>query len=217
MKGYSSKQVLDPAFQMPTDYNELVKVYHTLAKSADQRLVRLEEYAKEPHMGNATQWSYARAMHDIEVWSGSEAKRFNTKPPEKKQSLLAKIADIKTFLESPSSTKKGIKKIYVDRANTINKQFGTNFNWENIGDFFESEFYDKLDSEYASDTVVEAIGQMQKNKDKIKKALDKMDEEKKKKSKDKKVLRVKGDDVLTDVINQIIKDYPDDVRDLLDI
>lgn len=215
-QGYSTKQVLDPAFQLPSDYSELVKVYKTMAKAADQRLVRLESYAHDPNMGDALKWSYARAMKDIEVWSGSEAKRFNTAPPAKKQSLLAKIADIKHFLDSPTSTKVGIKTIYQDRAKSINDKYGTNFTWQNVGDFYESEFYAQLDSEYASGTAVEAIGQIQKNKSKVLKALDKMEEEKKKKPKDKKIIRVKDDDILTDIIDQIIREHPDEVRKLLE-
>ena len=36
MKGYSTKQILDPWFDMPDNYDELEKVYRTLAKSAEE-------------------------------------------------------------------------------------------------------------------------------------------------------------------------------------
>ena len=214
MKGYSTKEIMSPEFDMPKDYNELVKVYRTLAKSADQRLVRLEKYANEPNMGNAMQWSYARAMHDIKDWSGDEANRFNTAPPAKKTSLLSKIRDIQTFLDAPTSTKKGIKNVYQKRANSINKKYGTDFTWEDIGDFFESNFYKKLDESYASDTIVRAIGKMVKNEAKIKEAIEEMKKEKKKPKRDRTIIHT-GSKVVNDVISDIVSSYPEEVKELL--
>ena len=57
MAKYTLKDITTPGFQLPADYNELVSVYRTLAKTADQRLVRLEKYAEEPNMGDALKWS----------------------------------------------------------------------------------------------------------------------------------------------------------------
>ena len=217
MAKYTLKDITTPGFQMPADYNELVSVYRTLAKTADQRLVRLEKYAEEPNMGDALKWSYARAMKDIEHWSGEQASRFNTTPPKTRQSLLAKITDIQTFLSKPSSTKSGIKNIYIKRANTINNNYGTDFTWQNIGDFYESEFYKKLEDKFnASKTVVEAIGTIRDNPKIIKDAIAAMEEEKNKADKDKKVLKLNDSDVVNDVIKQIIDNYPDEVKVLLE-
>ena len=60
MAKYTLKDITTPGFQLPADYNELVSVYRTLAKTADQRLVRLEKYANDPYMGNALTWAYAK-------------------------------------------------------------------------------------------------------------------------------------------------------------
>lgn len=220
MKGYSTKEILKPGFNMPSDYNELVKVYRTLAKSADQRLVRLEKYAEEENMGNAKQWAYARAMRDIEAWSKGESNRFNTAPPAKKQSLLAKIKDIENFLEKPSSTKQGIKKIYMERAAKVNEEYGTDFTWEDIGDFYESAMYKKLDESFASDTITETIGNLNEAKDEIKKIFNSLDKIKGKKAKEKfinnqEIFRESDDPAVNKLMKQIIKDYPDEVKDIL--
>ena len=217
MKGFTTKQILSPGFVLPKDKNDLESVYRTLAKSADQRLVRLEKYSEEENMGDALRWAYARAERDIKAWSGDEAKRFNTAPPKTKQGLIAKIKDIQTFLEAPSSTKQGIKKIYIDRAKSINKKFGTNFTWQDMGDFFEGQMYQELDAKKASNTIVEAFGAMMQNKDKVKKALDKLDADKRKPKAKQQTINISDDAILEKTIKEIIKDYPDEVRDLLDL
>lgn len=217
MAKYTLKDITTPGFQLPADYNELVSVYRTLAKTADQRLVRLEKYAEEPNMGDALNWAYRKAQWDIKQWSGEQANRFNTKPPEKYNSLLAKVKDIQSFIESPSSTKQGIKKVYMERAKSINEKYGTNFNWQNVGDFFESSFYAKLKDEVGgSDTIVEAIGYIQKHPDQIKRAIATMKKEQNTPDAEKTVIKIKNNDVLSDKINQIISKYPEGVLKMLD-
>lgn len=206
MQGYKYQQIMNPFFDMPTDYKEAVKVYKTLAKTADQRLVRLESYSHDPEMGNALQWAYARAQRDIKAWSGEAATRFNTAAPESMQQLMAKIEDIKTFLSSESSTKKGIIGILKERAETFNEKYGTSYSWDELGDFFDSELYEELDKSYGSDSMQEAIGVIQKNKKKILKALEK--------SKDINI-KVPDDEVLEDVVNEIIKEYGPEVQKFL--
>ena len=89
-----------------------LQYYKRLAKTADQRLVRLERLATEPGYEKVTQYAYAKAMRDIENYGGG--KRFNVKPPLKEDGtvdntlLREKLADLRAFLTSVSSTKKGI-------------------------------------------------------------------------------------------------------------
>lgn len=158
---------LAPGFDLPSDYSALTKIYRTLAKTADQRLVRLEGYRHEQNFKVADKWAYARAMRDIQAWSGEEATRFNTKPPASVAQLQAKIQDIKTFLLSPSSTKQGIIKMYQKRANTINAKYGTNFKWDEIGTFFESEAWQQADEKFASESAMTVLATIYKNKEKI--------------------------------------------------
>lgn len=135
----------------------LQKWYRRLAKVADQRLVRLEGYSHEKNFKEATEWAYKRAMRDIRHWSGENAKRFNTAPPKRQESLIAKINDIRTFIDAPSSTKEGITSIYIKRANKINELYGTKLEWQDVGDFFESELWKKRDSVWGSKTYLETI------------------------------------------------------------
>ena len=206
MKGYKLDQIMNPFFEMPETYEEAVKVYRTLAKTADQRLVRLEAYEYDPNFKNATKWSYARAMRDIQQWSGEQATRFNTAPPESMAALQAKIEDIKTFLASPTSTKKGIKEVLQRRADTLNKEYGTKFKWNDVGTFFESELAQKMDSDYASKTMIKIVASLQKNKKEILKEL------KTSQDKDQRV----PDDMVEKLVQDVLQNYGQEVIDYLE-
>lgn len=206
MQGYKLDQIMNPFFDMPETYEEVVKVYRTLAKSADQRLVRLEAYEHDPNFANATKWSYARAMRDIKQWSGDQANRFNTAPPKSMAALQAKIEDIKTFLASPTSTKKGMKDILQKRANTLNEQYGTKFKWNDVGTFFESELASKMDADYASKTMIKIVAALQKNKKQILKEMNEAQE------KDQRVPDKMVDKLVSDVLNN----YGEEVRAYLE-
>lgn len=202
---YKYAEIMNPWFDMPDAYDDLVKVYRTLAKTADQRLVRLESYEHDENFKNATKWAYARAERDIKQWSGEDAKRFNTAPPASRSSLLAKIEDIKTFLESPTSTKKGIKDIMVKRADTLNEKFGTNFKWDTVGKYFESELASSMDKKLASKTAMKVLGKIQKDKKKILQQIEEADR------KDQKV----PDKMVDEIIDDLIKNNRAELKDFL--
>lgn len=211
MSKYTTKQILDPNFWLPGDRKELEKVYRTLAKSADQRLVRLEQYSKDKSFKVATKWAYARAKHDIEVWSGKEAKRFNTAPPESDTELLSKIQDIKHFLESPTSTKKGIIEVYKKRADSINKTMRKDdpnwkdLTWKDMAQYFDSKLHEKLDKKYGSKTALQVYANIKNNKEEIVEDI-----------KQKKDIHIKvEDEVLQTTIENVLKDYSKEVRDAL--
>ena len=211
LKGYTTKQILDPDYFMPDNYNELVKIYKTLAKSADQRLVRLEAYQHEKGFEVSTQWAYARAMHDIQVWSGTEARRFNTAPPKDKVDLISKIQDIRHFLESPTSSKKGIISVFKKKADSLNKTMRqnnpdwTDLTWKDMAQYFDSKLYDKIDQEYGSKTKFKIIASLKKNKKEI------LEDINQKKSQHIKV----QDEILEATIDGILKKYPKEVEQLL--
>ena len=131
--------------------------YKKLARKADRRLRALEAYAQEKYYKGIERYAYARAMHDIEMWSGPGSKRFDTKPPEDLKGLRAKMNDIKLFLESPTSTKRGVTEIYKKRADTINKEYGTNLTWQEIADYYTSEAHEKAAQLYGSKTELLAF------------------------------------------------------------
>lgn len=179
------------------EYQALVKEYRSLAKKADQRLVRLEKLSKQKGFENVTKFAYNRAMKDIKYWSGSEATRFNRDIPNNINSIRARINDVKHFLEdTKTSTKRDIMKTFQNRANSINNKYGTDMKWNDLAGFFESKLWEKLAKEYGSKTAMKAIGEIQKNEKDIKKAL-KRDE--------LPTLRMRDDKVLA-AVNSILKE-----------
>lgn len=175
---------------------ELEAEYRRLAKRADQRLVRLEAYQHDRGFKTATKWAYARAIKDIQLYSGEEAKRFNTKPPKSTAQLEAKIADIKHFLDSTTSTKAGIIKVYKKRADTINEKFGTSFTWQDLAEYYLSGTADKLDSKYGSETALKSIAEIQSNEVEIVKAI-----------KEKREVNLTiEDDIIADTVDKMLKD-----------
>lgn len=155
----------------------LEKYYRRLAKVADQRLVRIEQNASKEHYKQALTWAYSEAMNDIKKWSGEKGKRFNVKPPKNDKQLIAKINDIKKFIEKPSSSKEGIQTVYEKRANSINKEYGTNFDWEDMATFYERESVQSESQHWGSKTYARAIGTIQRNMEQIINAIDKANEQ----------------------------------------
>lgn len=162
--------------QLDKWYNEAVKInsnpeyiqtyakYRQLAKRADQQLVRLEATSREKHFEGVLEFAYKGAIRDIRSWGGD--KRFNTAPPTKLTQLEAKIADIEKFLAKPTATKSGIKKIYKKRADTFNKkygkQYGIEFTWEDIANYYEDRKGQREAVKLASKTEVRAIATIKK-------------------------------------------------------
>lgn len=206
MKGYKYKDIMSGNFKMPTDRDGLEAVYRTLAKTADQRMVRLEKLAQEGGVyASATKWAYARAARDIRGWSGATEKpRWNTKTPRTIGGLESKIEDIKTFLSSLTSRKAGIQE-YMRRTTKINEKYGTDFTWDNVGKFFDSQLNENLEKKYGSKTRLRAIAHIRKNKDKILKNLENA----------KQTRLVVPDKMIQSAVNNILKDYKQEVFEYL--
>lgn len=150
----------------------LLDEYKLLAMRADKRLQRLEKYMKREQYKNLGQFAYARAVRDIEVWSGKGHKRFLTKPPTNdkgeidERALRAKINDIKSFLRADTSTVMPGKdtrgysaKTYAKMATTFNKRYGANLTWQELAQFYESKTAEKISkSIIASKSVAIALG-----------------------------------------------------------
>ena len=202
---YKLKEILNESFELPDSRSELLKVYRTAAKAADQRLVRLEKAATEENYHVATKWAYAKAERYIKEWAGPEATRFNTKPPESDQQLRQKIEDIRSFLEAPTSTKTGIRQVHQARANTLNERYGTNFKWNDVATFFESDLRNKMERRMGSETMVRVMAYMQKNKKQVVKAVESAN------TKDLKV----PDNMVGKLVQMTLRDYGADVVDAL--
>lgn len=148
----------------------LESYYKSLAKLADQRLVRLEKLSKEKGFESVNKFAYAKAQEEIKRFAGESATRFNVKTPKSEKMMQAKIEAMKRFLLSPTSQKRTIIKTYQNRANTLNQKYGTNFNWESLAKYFDRGINDKADkSAGASKTALIMIGKVQSlDKDLIK-------------------------------------------------
>lgn len=156
------------------EYQALVKEYKSLAKKADQRLVRLERLSTQKGFENVTKFAYNRAMKDIQYWSGAGASRFNRDIPRNIKSLRARISDVKHFLEdTKTSTKRDIMRTFQGRANAINNKYGTNMKWDDLAGFFESKKWEDMSRQYGSKTAMKAIGEIQTNEKGIKRAFKK--------------------------------------------
>ena len=192
---------------------QLLKIYRKVAKTSDQRLVRLEALSTKKDFKQVRQWAYKGAVIDAMQWGASTEKpRFNIKPPEHRTQLKAKINDMLNFLEKPTSTRGGIVEVYQRKADTLNqkyKEYGLNLNWSDVGTFFESALYKKLSKEYASGTVIKAIGTIKQNEKEVLKDFE-----------DHKASHVKTEDndiVIDDAIKRMTSYYKDDVKKLLNL
>lgn len=144
-------------------YDDLVKEYRKLAKRADQRLVRLEGQRHHKKYKNILEFSYKTAIKDIRSWSGKKAKRFNTEPPKQAEDLIAKIADIKKFLNSPTSRVSWLNRT----TSSLNKTFFGNdkkqyLTWEEYANFFDKNDADNTDSRFEYNMLIKSGGLMKK-------------------------------------------------------
>lgn len=150
------------------------KYYRRLAKAADQRLVRLERLAENPLYQNVKKFAYEEALEDIHKWNGVSASRFNTVPPEGDR-LYDKIEDIKSFLTKQTSNVGGINLMYKRMANTFNSKYGTNFTYQQIMKYFDSQQNEKWNKLFGSKTALTVIGEIQKSAKKIKREVSEAD------------------------------------------
>lgn len=128
------------------EYRDLAKEARRLAKRANQRMLRLERYSKEKAYRGALDFSYDIAQKNIKALYGKQGEKLRFTENQKlvqvsdgtknltgadlyQQNvymLRHKINAMKEFLESESSTKKGLKSVYDKRAHTIStaEKFG---------------------------------------------------------------------------------------------
>ena len=166
-------------YKFPEDassYDDLRKAYLHLADIADRRMRRLEEYAsKDKKYANILKFAYDKAINDIEAERGSGAHRFKAGALANGNilNMQSRINDVLKFLNSPTSTISGVKKVYGQRAKVINEKYGLDLTWEQMADFFENESVQATIQNFASDTAMKMIGKYYRNKDKIQEIFDK--------------------------------------------
>lgn len=163
-----------------TQKDKLRAEYHKLAKAADRKLRQLNDLAEEEGFKDATNWAYARAMQDIEHRWGEGENRFDKRLPKdwKTTSMIAAINEVKTFLASPTSSKRGIINVYKKRIETLKKRKnekgeliypGLNITWQQAAKLFENSTFDKLVAKYGSDeTWIQLTKRMKKTRELMK-------------------------------------------------
>ena len=208
---------------MNGETESLLKQYRTLAKRADQRLVRLEAARYKKGYENVLKYAYAKAQKDIRKWTDAKRLqkktplRFNTAPPKTKtggidiRSLKEKIRTIERFLSSDTSTikptkeSKGIEQLYDDRTKSINEKYGTNFTWETLAKYYEDGTAEKLSSKYGSKTALRIIAQIQKKKKDVLRELKAVNNR-----------RIKTDNpFLSKKVNEVLNEYGTSIEKLV--
>lgn len=170
--------------------------YRRLAKTADQRMVRLEAYRHEQGFKTADKWAYKKALNDIHKWSGPNATRFNVAPPKSQEKLLEKINDIRSFIESPSSSKQGIISIYQKKADTMNEKYGSNLTWDQLAKYYLTGQNEKWDNKFGSQTALIVIGEIKKRAGVVIKSIKDADQ------KDKRT----EDEITPEMLNALVEE-----------
>lgn len=152
-------------------YQSELKEFRKLAKRADQRLRELERLQNQEGFQNVTNWAYRKAMRDIKHWSGEGRTTFNRDAPKNLNSLRAKTRDIEDFLNAASSTKTGIMKTYKKKAESLNKRYGTSFNWEDLGNIFDNKEENIIYQKAGGKSYLKAVDYLNKNEDQIMRQL----------------------------------------------
>lgn len=200
MKKY--EEYMAPEFDLPSDPDQLHQVLKTLAGTANKRLERLEKQVAAGKVSeDVYRYAYGRAMRDISEWTGDdERKRFPT-AGKSVAAMKAEIQDIKTFLKAPTSTKSSLVGSYEKRTAAFNKEYKTNFKWNELKDVMDSDLADKIDRKLGYRTRNKILARMYKRKDQILKAFANNKEKK---------LRFAPDQVGREM-KKIIEEYGEDV------
>ena len=190
-------------------YDNYLKEYNRLAKKADRMMRELERFSRYDEYKSILNYAYRTAAHDIEKWTppgaSYEKPRWQRNAPLDTNSLKAKIKDIEKFIHRPTSTMTGVRNIYKKRTDTINKRFGTSFTWEKLANYFESGLADKSSDKFGSKTALKAIGELQKRKEEVLKAID-----------EKTNAHIQVDNIaVQNAINGILSEYGYEIKDLL--
>lgn len=188
----------------------LNQYYRRLAKQANQRMVRLEQISTpgskqyNEAFKNVKSYAYEKYQREALALSQGKSKRFSESLnlSLNQNQLNARINVLKNFLQSPTSTKGDIIKLYTERANTINERYDTDFTWESLAKFFESGLYDKLSRNFESDGAFNIIGAISKNPKEIIKNIKNADA----------IVELVDDEILAEDVQQAVKALGKDIR-----
>lgn len=150
------------------EIKRLQKEYGELARSANNRMTRLEKLAKNPEYKAVLGYAYKDAAYDLKhIFGGSsrfpqDITKMSANDTNIRQ-MKQYIRSLKNFLDAPSSTKKGIDKVYRHRASTINRKYKTNFTVNDMRVFFDTSVWKKLTAKFSSESALKVVDTVQKN------------------------------------------------------
>lgn len=131
---------------------ELEKEVKPLLQEANMKLLNLETLSRQKGFEGVKDFAYYNAMRDIRKIRGEEFKRFNM--PKNTHQLEKTLRSLKKFLGSTTSTKRGIVDVYEKNAASLNEKFGTNYSWQQMGQFLKSAGFEEIKKEYDSQTAI---------------------------------------------------------------
>lgn len=129
---------------------------------ANMKLLNLEQMAKDPEYADIEKFAYRKAMQAIKEIRGKEYKRFNI--PKNTHQLEKTKRALEDFLESPTSSKKGIIELYEKNAASLNEKMGSKWSWQKVGSFLQAAEFEDIKAEYDSDIAVIMIKLLYKHR-----------------------------------------------------
>ena len=146
--------------------NNLEKQYKDFVKKSNRRLLALEKLSTKKGYENILTFAYRKAMIDIQSFVGDNKKRFSTATKNlSNRQLEGRINAMLEFLNSPSSTKKGIEKVWSNREAVITSRYG--ISWEKALDVFERGIIKKYENDLNSDLILKVIATHEADKKKF--------------------------------------------------
>lgn len=131
---------------------DLEKEIKPMLREANMKLLNLETLSKQEGFEGVKDYAYYNAMRDIRSIRGEEFKRFNM--PKNTHQLEKTKRSLEKFLGATTSTKKGIVGVYEKNAASLNEKFGSNYSWQQMGQFLKSAGFEDLKREYDSETAI---------------------------------------------------------------
>ena len=149
--------------------------YKKIAKSADQKMRRLEGQVKKTGQQFILSYAYSRAKRDIKANGGNERfdfrmqQRYGERDIDFYYRIQEGITDAERFINAPTSSVTGYEKLNRERWQNFNKALGDSLDrpltYEEFTTIMETGFYDLVNSILGGYlTAVRVINAMLSNK-----------------------------------------------------
>lgn len=152
-------------FEYPFSREDLLDLRRQLAKAANQRMVRLENTTSKVTGENYTFGAYDVAKEYLEKQGRNRFAETRKQDSKSDFQLKREIAEIQNFLQSKSSTIKGMHQIEKRRAESFkNKGLSKDVpNLKEFYDFLNSRSYEKLNEAWNSNDIIDVYDRAYKD------------------------------------------------------